>query len=64
MKLLEDRILQDGTILGEDILKVDGFINHQVDVDLMEELGKDMAGHFQGQGITKVFTIEIGRAHV
>lgn len=58
MKLLEDRILQDGTILGEDILKVDGFINHQVDVDLMEELGKDMAGHFQGQGITKVFTIE------
>lgn len=58
MKLLEDRILQDGTILGEDILKVDGFINHQVDVDLMEELGKDMARHFQGQGITKVFTIE------
>lgn len=58
MKLLEDRILQDGTILGEDILKVDGFINHQVDVELMEELGKDMAEHFQGQGITKVFTIE------
>ena len=58
MKLLEDRILQDGTILGEDILKVDGFINHQVDVELMEELGKDMAEHFQEQGITKVFTIE------
>ena len=58
MKLLEDRILQDGTILGEDILKVDGFINHQVDVELMEELGKDMAEHFQEQVITKVFTIE------
>ena len=58
MRLLEERILQEGIVLGEDILKVDGFINHQVDIELMEELGKDMAEHFQGQGITKVFTIE------
>ncbi len=58
MKLLEDKILQEGEVLGEDILKVDGFINHQVDVPLMEELGKDMAEHFRGQGVTKVFTIE------
>lgn len=58
MKLLEDRILQEGIVLGEDILKVDGFINHQVDVELMETLGRDMAEHFKGQGITKVFTIE------
>ena len=58
MKLLEDKILQEGEVLGEDILKVDGFINHQVDIPLMEELGKDMAEHFRGQGITKVFTIE------
>jgi len=58
MKLLEDKILNEGVVLGEDILKVDGFINHQVDVPLMEEIGKDMAEHFKGQGITKVFTIE------
>ena len=58
MKLLEERILQEGIVLGQDILKVDGFINHQVDVELMEELGRVMAGHFQGQGVTKVFTIE------
>lgn len=58
MKLLEDKILDEGIVLGEDILKVDGFINHQIDIPLMEELGKDMAEHFQGKGITKVFTIE------
>lgn len=58
MKLLEERILQEGIVLGQDILKVDGFINHQVDVELMEELGKDIAEHFRKQGITKVFTIE------
>ena len=58
MKLLEEKILQEGEVLGEDILKVDGFINHQIDVALMEELGTDMAEHFRGQGVTKVFTIE------
>ena len=58
MRLLEERILQEGIVLGEDILKVDGFINHQVDIELMEALGRDMAEHFEGQGITKVFTIE------
>lgn len=58
MKLLEDKILNEGIVIGEDILKVDGFINQQVDVELMEEIGKDMAEHFKGQGITKVFTIE------
>ena len=58
MKLLEERILQEGIVLGQDILKVDGFINHQVDIELMEALGKDMAEHFAGQGVTKVFTIE------
>ena len=58
MKLLEEKILQEGEVLGEDILKVDGFINHQIDVALMEELGRDMAEHFRGQGVTKVFTIE------
>lgn len=58
MKLLEEKILAEGTVVGDDILKVDGFLNHQVDLELMEELGKDMAEHFRDAGITKVFTIE------
>lgn len=58
MKLLEEKILKEGIVLGSDILKVDGFINHQVDVELMEEIGKDMAGHFRNAGVTRVFTIE------
>lgn len=58
MKLLEEKILKEGTVLGTDILKVDGFVNHQVDVELMEEIGKDMAEHFKNAGVTKVFTIE------
>ena len=40
MKLLEDRILKDGNVLGENILKVDSFLTHQVDFDLMREIGK------------------------
>ena len=58
MKALEEKILQEGVVVDGDILKVDGFVNHQVVALLMEEIGKDMAEHFKGQGITKVFTIE------
>ena len=58
MKLLEDRILNDGNVLGENILKVDSFINHQVDPVLMQEMGRDIANHFKDQGVTKVMTIE------
>ena len=43
MKLLEDRILKDGNVLGENILKVDSFLTHQVDFDLMREIGKVFA---------------------
>ena len=57
MKALEEKILEEGVVVDGDILKVDGFVNHQVDVPLMEEIGKDMAEHFKEQGITKVFTI-------
>ena len=52
MKALEEKILQEGEVVDGDILKVDGFVNHQVDALLMEEIGKDMAEHFKGQGIT------------
>ena len=58
MELLEDKILSDGIAVNENILKVDSFINHQVDPELMVALGKELAAHFQGQGITKVATIE------
>lgn len=58
MKLLEDRIKKEGKALSESVLKVDSFINHQVDPVLMDEIGKDFATHFKDKQITKVFTIE------
>lgn len=58
MKLLEDRILKDGRAVNEDILRVDTFINHQVDPELMMKCAKDFASHFRGKGITKIVTIE------
>jgi len=58
LKILEDRILAEGRALNEDILKVDSFINHQVDVELMKAIGKDFADHFKDKNITKVVTIE------
>lgn len=58
MKLLKEKILSEGKALNEHILKVDGFINHQVDPLLMREIGKEFAEHFKNQGITKVATIE------
>lgn len=58
MKLLEDRIKEEGIAVNSDILKVDGFVNHQVDPVLMEALAKDFAEHFANQGITKILTIE------
>ena len=58
MKTLEERILRDGNILGENILKVDSFLTHQVDFSLMKEIGQGFAEHFRGAGITKVVTIE------
>ena len=58
MKLLEDKILSDGIAVNENILRVDSFINHQVDPALMMELGKELASHFKDKGVTKVATIE------
>ena len=58
MKLLEEKIKQDGNAVNEHILKVDSFINHQVDPALMQEMGKEIAEHFKAKGITKVATIE------
>lgn len=58
MKLLEDRILKDGNVLGENILKVDSFLTHQVDFKLMKEIGQTFADRFKDAGVTKVVTIE------
>ena len=58
MKILENMILERGIAVNEDILKVDSFVNHQVDPELMKNIGDEFAEHFKGQGITKVATIE------
>ena len=58
MDLLKERILKDGIALNENVLKVDCFINHQIDSNLMKEIGIDFANHFKNRNITKVFTIE------
>src|SRR3990172_12985128 len=59
MQALKDRIQRDGRNLGGGILKVDGFINHQVDPALMDACGREFAKHFLGLGATKVLTAEI-----
>jgi xanthine phosphoribosyltransferase len=59
MQRLKDRILRDGKNLGNGILKVDGFINHQVDPALMDECGLELARLFAGVGATKLLTAEI-----
>ncbi len=58
MKLLVDKIKSEGRIIDDGILKVDSFINHQVDSTLMEALGNDIAAHYANANITKVVTIE------
>ncbi|MGV0168377.1 xanthine phosphoribosyltransferase [Furfurilactobacillus sp. WILCCON 0119] len=58
MKQLEERIQSEGRVLGEDILKVDGFLNHQVDPQLMRDMGQAFAERFATSGITKVLTVE------
>jgi len=56
---LEQRILRDGQVLGGGILKVDSFVNHQVDAALMDSCGKEFARRFAHLGATKVLTAEI-----
>lgn len=58
MKILEDRIRQNGTVLTGNVLKVDNFLNHQVDPQLMNELGQEFARRFQDAHITKILTVE------
>ena len=58
MKLLEQRIINDGIVKEGNILKVDSFLNHQIDVKLMNEIGKELKRLFSDKKITKILTIE------
>ena len=58
MELLKEKILKEGKVFPGNILKVDNFLNHLIDTGLMHEIGKEFAGLFSGENITKVLTIE------
>ncbi len=58
MKLLKDRIISEGKVIGDSVLKVDSFLNHQVDPEFIMELGREIAGRFAGDGITRILTVE------
>ena len=58
MELLKQRIRRDGTVKGTDVLKVDSFLNHQMDVELFAEIGKEFLRRFEGCGVNKILTIE------
>ena len=58
MNFLEERIVKDGVVKEGNVLKVDSFLNHQMDVDLLNEIGKEFHRRFADKSITKVLTIE------
>lgn len=58
MELLKSKILTEGKVLKDDILKVDAFLNHQIDPVLMDAIGKEFASRFADQSVTKILTIE------
>lgn len=58
MKLLKDKIVQEGKVLSDSVLKVDSFLNHQIDPQLMKEIGEEFANRYSDEVITKILTIE------
>ncbi len=58
MQILKERILKDGVVRPGNVLKVDSFLNHQMDIDLINEIGKEFKRRFAEQKITKIITIE------
>lgn len=58
MRELEERIKNDGQVLGEDVLKVDNFLNHQIDPQLMYNMGEEFHRLFEDKKITKILTVE------
>ena len=58
MNFLEKRILKDGVVKEGNVLKVDSFLNHQMDINLFDEMGKEFKKRFEGKNINKILTIE------
>ena len=58
MKLLEERIKKDGVVLPGNVLKVNQFLNHQIDPELMYKMGEEFARLFKDEEITKIITVE------
>ena len=58
MKVLEDRILKDGVVRAGNVLKVDCFLNHQMDISLFQEMAAEWKKRFAGKNINKILTIE------
>ena len=58
MNFLEERILKDGIVKEGYVFKVDSFLNHQMDIDLLHEMGREWKKRFEGKNITKILTIE------
>ena len=58
MNCLEERILRDGVVKEGNVLKVDSFLNHQMDVELFNEMGREFKRRFEGKNINKILTIE------
>lgn len=58
MKLLEERIVSEGKVLPGNVLKVNGFLNHQIDVELLNEMGKEFARLYKDADVNKILTIE------
>ena len=58
MNFLEERIIRDGVVKEGNVLKVDSFLNHQMDIALMDQMGEEFHRRFAGKEVTKVLTIE------
>ncbi|MDD4564725.1 MAG: xanthine phosphoribosyltransferase [Eubacteriales bacterium] len=58
MKALKERIIADGVAIGTEIVKVDSFLNHQIDVAFLDEIGQEFAKRFRGMEISKILTVE------
>ena len=57
MEALKNKIIREGEAIGTEIVKVDGFLNHQIDVAFVEELGREFKARFSGEEVTKVLTV-------
>ncbi|HRS21380.1 MAG TPA: xanthine phosphoribosyltransferase, partial [Clostridia bacterium] len=58
MELLKNRILKDGKVIGDSIIKVDSFLNHQLDIDLFNEIGREFKKRFSDEKISRILTVE------